>query len=106
MPADHNLIEVTKAWPQSSHDQAWSIRPWALKRDSSATSSTPPQRGQRGRLRFFALSADVEGAWHSDWTIMVDPPSLSLTTPNRSELACGLWHARDASVKLLWLSMI
>jgi hypothetical protein len=48
----HNRMEVTKAVPQSSHDQLWSIRPLALNRDSSAISKMQPQRGHFGRLSF------------------------------------------------------
>jgi hypothetical protein len=47
-----SLIVVMKALPQSSHDQAWSIRPPALNRDSSATSRMLSQRGHFGRLKF------------------------------------------------------
>jgi hypothetical protein len=49
---DKSLIVVMKALPQSSHDQAWSIRPPALNRDSSATSRMLSQRGHFGRLKF------------------------------------------------------
>jgi hypothetical protein len=62
----HNLIEVRNWLPQSSHDQAWSIRPLALNRDSSATSKTLPHCGQSGRLNFAVASVRNRGPWHAD----------------------------------------
>jgi hypothetical protein len=62
----HNLIDVRNWLPQSSHDQAWSIRPLALNRDSSATSNTLPHCGQFGRLNFAVASVRNRGPWHAD----------------------------------------
>jgi hypothetical protein len=69
-----SLIEVANSWPQSSHDQAWSIRPLTLNQDSSATSRTIPQLGHFGRLRSSVARTRVDRAWQADWTIIVDPP--------------------------------
>jgi hypothetical protein len=80
-------MEVANALPQSSQDQSWSIWPIALealvlKRDSSATSKTLPQRGHFGRLRLSLACRRGNDAWHADWTIIVDPPRRThLTAP-------------------------
>jgi hypothetical protein len=84
----------------------------ALKRDSSATSNTLPQRGHFGRLRFSLAKNRVgtrvatcgDKAWHADWTIIVDPPRRTLTAPYDADTARRLWHDRDGGVKLSWLS--
>jgi hypothetical protein len=87
----------------------------ALKRDSSATSKTLPQRGHFGRLRFSLAKNRVaargatrvatcgEKAWHADWTIIVDPPRRILTVPYDADTARRLWHDRNGGVKLSWL---
>jgi hypothetical protein len=64
-----SLIEVLKVLPQSSHDQSSSMRPQALKRDSSATNKALPQCGHLGRL------SGSDGA--RDWAVIsiVDPSS-------------------------------
>jgi hypothetical protein len=62
----YNLIEVRNSLPQSSHDQAWSIRPLALNHDSSATSNTLPHSGQFGRLNFAVASVRHMRPWHAD----------------------------------------
>jgi hypothetical protein len=62
----HNLIDVRNSFPQSSQDQAWSIRPLALNQDSSATSNTLPHRGQFGRLNFAVASVRDMRPWHAD----------------------------------------
>jgi len=99
----NNRIEVANALPQPSHDQSCSMRPWALKRDSSATSITLPQRGHFGRLRFSVAKVflgdkarvDTRGddAWHADWTIIVDPPRRPPTATLSSRMlraVCGV----------------
>jgi hypothetical protein len=53
-----------------------------LNRDSSATNKTLLQRGHFGRLRSLVARTHVDGAWHANWTIIVDPPQRSLSTPN------------------------
>jgi hypothetical protein len=93
-------MEVTNSLPQPSHDQAWSMRPRTLKRDSSAMSRTLPQRGHFGRPRFWVPRPCDEKARWADWTVIVDPPRR----PNRSQSypADSLWHDRDGGVKLSW----
>jgi hypothetical protein len=61
----YNLIEVRNSLPQSSHDQAWSIRLLALNQDSSATSNTLPHSGQFGRLNFAVASVRNMRPWHA-----------------------------------------
>jgi hypothetical protein len=64
----YNRIEVKNSLPQSSQDQAWSIRPLALNRDCSATSNTLPHSGQFGRLNFAVASIRGRpdtGLWHA-----------------------------------------
>jgi len=110
-------------WPQSWHDQAWSIRPLTLNQVSSPTKRTGPQLGHFGRLRSSVATTRVDRAWHADWTIIVDPPRRFF--PHRTRLdptlgantwighldldltgrhaARAVWRARDGFMKLSWL---
>jgi hypothetical protein len=71
-----SLIEVTNALPHASHDQAWSMRPRRLNRDSSANSKTLPQSGHFGRLKSSVARTRVDAVWHADWTIIVNTSSM------------------------------
>ena len=79
-----SLIEVTNAVPQESHDQAWSMRPRRLNRDSSANSKTLPQSGHFGRpdLRSQGPVVTYFGTRIVRSSSM--PPRCSLTAPNQS----------------------
>jgi hypothetical protein len=70
-----SLIDVTNALPHASHDQAWSMRPRRLNRDSSAISRMLPQSGHFGRLKSSVARTRVDALWHADCTIIVDPSS-------------------------------
>jgi hypothetical protein len=78
-----SLIEVTNALPQASHDQAWSMRPRRLNRDSSAISRTLPQSGHFGRLKSSVARTRVDALWHADCTIIVDASSTFAHRTNR-----------------------
>jgi hypothetical protein len=68
------LIEVKNLLPQSSQDQAWSIRPPIPNHDSSAISNTLPHCGQFGRLNFaFAGIREIKPSY-AGWTVIVDSP--------------------------------
>src|ERR1700731_417472 len=67
-----SLIEVTNAVPHASHDQAWSMRPRRLNRDSSAISRTLPQSGHFGRLRTSVARTRADALWHADCPTIVD----------------------------------
>lgn len=81
----HNVIEVTNSCAQSSHDQAWRIRPLRLNSDTSAINRTLPQRGHFGRLKSgvtgsLAVQANSL-AVQANWMLIVDPPRRSDTAP-------------------------
>jgi hypothetical protein len=71
-----SLIDVTNALPHASHDQAWSMRPRRLNRDSSAISRMLPQSGHFGRLKSSVARTRVDALWHADCTIIVAPSSM------------------------------
>src|SRR5580700_3828557 len=77
-----SLIDVTNALPHASHDQAWSMRPRRLNRDSSAISRMLPQSGHFGRLKSSVARTRVDALWHADCTIIVN--ASSMLAPNQS----------------------
>jgi hypothetical protein len=81
-----SLIEVTNAVPHVSHDQAWSMRPRRLNRDSSANSKTLLQSGHFGRLRTSVEATRVDELWHADCPTIVDTSSMLAHRTHR--LAC------------------
>jgi hypothetical protein len=93
---------VANAVPQSSHDQAWSIWPATLNRDSSAISNTLSQCGHFGRLKSSVASIGIAELGYADWTIIVDPSS-TLLHRNQPYPERPVWRRRDAFVKLWWL---
>src|SRR5271169_4039569 len=55
-------MEVTNSCAQSSHDQAWRMRPLRLKADFSAISTTLPQRGHLGRRNSYVTGSEASQA--------------------------------------------
>jgi hypothetical protein len=100
-----SLIEVTNAVPHASHDQAWSMRPRRLNRDSSAISRTLPQSGHFGRLRTSVARTRVDALWHADCPTIVDASSMLAhrTQPIARHVEDSVWRRRDAFMKLPWL---
>jgi hypothetical protein len=100
-----SLIEVTNAVPHASHDQAWSMRPRRLNRDSSANSKTLPQSGHFGRLRTSVARTRVDALWHADCPTIVDTSSMLAhrTQPIAWHVESRVWRRRDAFMKLPWL---
>jgi hypothetical protein len=100
-----SLIEVTNAVPHSSHDQAWSMRPRRLNRDSSANSKMLPQSGHFGRLKSSVARTRVDALWHADCTIIVDASSMLAhrAQPITRHVEDSIWRRRDAFMKLPWL---
>ena len=96
-------MEVTNSCAQSSHDQAWRMRPLRLKADFSAISTTLPQRGHLGRRNSYVTGSRRRRriAWSSS-----KPPRRSLIAPRsvpiRPNVARGLWRRCDANMKLSW----
>ena len=92
--------------PQSSHDQAWSMRPLTLNNDSSATSKTLPHCGQLGRPKSEVLTARDAGSWRTDWTIIVDLLDAFHAHATERQSARSVWRGHDARVKLPWPTSI
>src|SRR5262249_26580179 len=104
------LIEVTNSLQQSSHDQMCSIRPARSKREWSATSTMPPQRGHFGRcerkrgLVWAAARNCANKIWYVGSVVIADVSSRR--TPGSGPLWADArmleWHDSDDCMKVLW----
>src|SRR5271169_217915 len=96
-------MEVTNSCAQSSHDQAWRMRPLRLNADFSAISTTLPQRGHLGRRNSYVTGSEASQA---NCMVIVETsstfPHPTPICPDTPQCCARSWRRCDANMKLSW----